>query len=367
MKRILLAICTLALCTLTAGAQPAPSCPAPQNDEVRNIILLIGDGMGLGQVAAYLIDQRYAPTSFDRAPYTAICKTYSANNRVTDSAASGTAMATGCKTNNGFIGMLGDSTVVKNMTELAREKGLATGLVVTSHLMDATPSAFAAHVPNRHMGREIAEMYVTSGIDVLAGGGLQYFLPQEQDPRNLIEAMQAQGYTYATTVDAFCAADKLPVIGLFADKYMPRAPKRGDYLARATSHTLELLSRQPNGFFVMIEGSQIDGACHDNNTADMLAEMADFDAAINNAFDFADTHPGTLVIVVADHETGGLTIVSNKKDFTASESGIDHKYSTTSHSGTPVVLYAYGAGASRFSGLMENTDIFRRMKELLID
>lgn len=362
MKRTLLLLSLLG--TLTINAQPVE---APRTDEVRNVILMIGDGMGLGQTAAYLVDRRYEPTSFDRASYTAICKTYSANNRVTDSAASATAMATGCKTNNSFVGMLPDSTVVPNLTELARAKGLATGIVVTSHLMDATPSGFAAHVPNRHMGREIAEMYVTSGIDVLAGGGRQYFLPQENDPRNLLEAMQLGGYTYADTEEAFCATEKMPVIGLFADKYMRRAPKRGDYLVRATAHTLELLAQHPAGFFAMIEGSQIDGACHSNNTEEMLAEMADFDAAVNCAFDFADTHPGTLVVVVADHETGGLTIVSNKKDFTASESGIDHCYSTTSHSGTPVVLYAYGAGAGYFSGLMENTDIFRKIKTLLID
>ena len=357
----------LGAAALLTGVPAAAQQPASQPEEVRNVILMIGDGMGLGQTAAYLIEQRYEPTSFDRAPYTAICKTYSANNRVTDSAASGTAMATGNKTDNSRIGMLSDKTAVPTLAELARDKGLATALVVTSHLMDATPSAFAAHVPNRNMGREIAEMYVTSGIDVLAGGGRQYFLPQENDARNLLEEMQAKGYAYASTPEEFYAVEKMPVIGLFADKYMPRVPKRGDYLARATAHTLELLAQHPQGFFTMIEGSQIDGACHDNKVEDMLAEMADFDAAINCAFDFADTHPGTLVIVVADHETGGLTIVSNKKDFTASESGIEYKFSTTSHSATPVVLYAYGTGAQNFSGLIENTEIFHRIKKLLID
>lgn len=340
---------------------------APQTDEVRNVILMIGDGMGLGQVAAYMIENRYQPVSFDRAPYTALCKTYSANNRVTDSAASATAMATGHKTNNSFVGMLPDGTPVTNLTELARDKGLATGIVVTSHLMDATPSGFAVHVPNRHMGREIAEQYLGTNFDLLAGGGRSYFLPRENDDRDLLAQLQQQGYTYAATPEEFYAADRLPIIGLFADKYMDAAPQRGDYLLRATAHTLELLDRQNKGFFAMIEGSQIDGACHGNNPETMLAEMKDFDDAVNCAFDFADTHPGTLVVVVADHETGGLTILSNKKDFTASESGIEYKYSTTSHSGTPVVLYAYGAGASNFSGMMENTEIFRRIKALLID
>ena len=151
-------------------------------------------------------------------------------------------------------------------------------------------------------------------------------------------------------------------------KYMESAAKRGeDYLERATEHTLSLLARNRKGFFAMIEGSQIDGAGHGNNTKKLLGEMRDFDRAVNKAFDFADKNPGTLVIVTADHETGGLTVVSNDRDFTAAESGIEYKYSTTSHSGTPVILYAYGAGAYNFSGVIENTEVFRLIKALLID
>lgn len=130
---------------------------------------------------------------------------------------------------------------------------------------------------------------------------------------------------------------------------MESAAKRGeDYLERATEHTLSLLARNRKGFFAMIEGSQIDGAGHGNNTKKLLGEMRDFDRAVNKAFDFADKNPGTLVIVTADHETGGLTVVSNDRDFTAAESGIEYKYSTTSHSGTPVILYAYGARGIQF-------------------
>lgn len=349
------------LCSAPAEARQK----APKSGKVRNVILMIGDGMGLGQTAALMIENGYEPTAFDRADYTAICKTYSANNRVTDSGAAATAMATGHKTSNSRIGMLPDGTAVENITELAKAKGLATGIVVTSHLADATPSGFVAHVKNRHEGERIAEMFAAADIDVLAGGGRQYFTERE-DGSDLLQQMQQKGYLYAPTVEDFYAADRLPVIGLFAPKYMKHASKRGDYLVKATGHTLELLARNRKGFFAMIEGSQIDGSCHGNDTKEMLAEMRDFEQAVGCAFDFADTHAGTLVLVVGDHETGGLTVVSNNRDFTSSESGIEYSYSTTSHSGTPLVLYAYGAGAENFTGVIENTDIFKLVKALLI-
>lgn len=353
----------LLLWSVPASAQR----PAPKPEKVHNVILMIGDGMGLGQVAAYMIENQYRPTAFDRAHYTAICKTYSANNRVTDSGASATAMATGNKTKNSRIGVTPDGKPAGNLTELAKAKGLATGIVVTSHLADATPAGFMAHTPDRHNALEIAAAYETSDIDVAVGGGRRFFEKQE-DGQDVLAALQAKGYAYASTPEAFYATDRTPVIGLFADKYMEMAAKRGeDYLERATEHTLSLLGRNKRGFFAMIEGSQIDGACHGNNTKKLLGEMRDFDRAVNKAFDFADKNPGTLVIVVADHETGGLTVISNDRDFTASESGIEYKYSTTSHSGTPVVLYAYGAGAYNFSGVIENTEVFRLIKALLID
>lgn len=340
---------------------------APKPEKVHNVILMIGDGMGLGQVAAYMIENQYGPTAFDRAHYTAVCKTYSANNRVTDSGAAATAMATGHKTKNSRIGVTPDGAPAQSITELAKAKGLATGIVVTSHLADATPAGFMAHTPDRHNTSEIAAAYETSGIDVAAGGGRRFFEKQE-DGQDVLAALQAKGYAYASTPEEFYATDSTPVIGLFADKYMESAAKRGeDYLERATEHTLSLLARNRKGFFAMIEGSQIDGAGHGNNTKKLLGEMRDFDRAVNKAFDFADKNPGTLVIVTADHETGGLTVVSNDRDFTAAESGIEYKYSTTSHSGTPVILYAYGAGAYNFSGVIENTEVFRLIKALLID
>lgn len=359
--------CQLLLAALLWCVPVAAQRPAPKAQKVRNVVLMIGDGMGLGQVASLMIDEGYAPTSFDRAHYTAVCKTYSANNRVTDSAAAATAMATGCKTLNSRVGMTPDGQPAVSITELAREAGLSTGIVVTSHLADATPAAFAAHVPDRHRYDDIAAQIAALRPDVVAGGGRRYF-EQREDGRNLSDELRRSGYLYADTPEAFCAAGRTPVVGLFSETYMPMAPDRSEeYLACATQHTLELLARNRRGFFAMIEGSQIDGACHQHKTDRLSAEMRDFDRAVHRAFDFADRHPGTLVLVVADHETGGVSIVSNDRDFTAAESGVELKYSTSSHSGTPVVLYAYGAGAHHFSGVIENTDIFRLVRALLIE
>ena len=314
-----------------------------------------------------MIENRYEPVAFDRAQYTALCKTYSANNRVPDSGAAATAMATGVKTRNSRIGVTPAGECAESLTELAKAKGLATGIIVTSHLADATPAAFTAHTDDRHNAPAIIRGILRLKPDIIAGGGRSYFERQD-DGSCPLEELQKAGYRYAATPEEFYAIDRTPLIGLFAEKYMPEAAKRDSaYLARATVHTLELLDKHSAGFFAMIEGSQIDGACHGNDAERMIDEMQDFDRAVNVAFDFADAHPGTLVLVAADHETGGLTIVSNDRDFTASESGIKYEYSTSSHSGSPIILYAYGTGAENFSGVIENTDIFRRVKALLID
>lgn len=367
MKHIIKRLILLTLLSGILTITPLSAQTHPHDCEVRNVILMIGDGMGLGQIASLMIENNYEPISFDRAQYTGVCKTYSANNRITDSAASGTAMATGHKTDNGRIGTTPNGAPAINLTELAHAKGLSTGIVVTSDLADATPAAFAAHAQNRHDSEQITASYATAHIDVLVGGGRKLFA-SSLDGRNIIDELQAAGYCYTSTPEEFYTIGATPVVGLFADKYMPMANVRGEeYLARATTHTLDLLSHNPKGFFVMIEGSQIDKACHQNNTDVLHAEMRDFDNAVHAAFDFADTHPGTLVVVVADHETGGLTIVSNNRDFTVEESGIKYKYSTTSHSATPVILFAYGTGAEYFSGMMENTDIFHKIKLLLIE
>lgn len=362
MKRTLAALVLAMLVFSPAFAQKAP-----KNEKVRNIIFLIGDGMGLGAASAWMLENGYQQTCFDRAQFVGIAKTYSANNRVTDSAASGTAMATGEKTNNGMLGMKPDGSEPASIAELAKAKGMKTGVIVTSYVLDATPGAFFAHAKGRGENKDIVQDFMQNRTDILAGGGRKYFTDPKYTDENLIEKLCSEGYTYCATPEEFYAAPAAPVIGLFSDGSYPGAAEHGtDYLRDVMTHSLSLLEGK-KGFFVMVEGSHIDHAAHANNPQDLMFEMEEFDKCVNAAFDYADTHKGTLVVVAADHETGGVSLLSNNKDYTQGESGIDIKFATTGHSGVPVMVYAYGASAWKFSGVMENTDLFKKMKELLID
>lgn len=342
---------------------------ASAQEKVQNVIFMIGDGMGLAQVSALMIENGYRPTAFDRAQSVALAKTYSANNRVTDSAASGTALATGVKTRNKTLGVDPEGAPVRSILKKAEERGLATGLVVTSDIVHATPGAFYAHVDNRSKYEEIALQLSDEDINVLFGGGMGYF-SKRKDGQNLVKKMQAKGYTVTDRWEEVEGLSKGKVAGLFREfgHLLPIVEGRDSlYLAKATGKALEILSNDnPEGFFLMVEGSQIDFEGHDNDLPALLAEMRDFDRAVTVAFDYADQHPGTLVVVTADHETGGLSIASRSDDFTAAESGLSYRFGTEDHSGTLVPVYAYGTEAGQFRGVMENIDINRLLTRLLL-
>jgi len=333
--------------------------------DVRNLIYMIGDGMGLAHLSMLEIEGGYAPTAFDRAQNVALISTYSANNRVTDSAAAGTALATGRKTNNGMLGMTPDSERVESILAEAARRGMPTGIVVTSSLLHATPAAFYAHVPSRDDESAIARSLAASGVDVAIGGGSKVMRETESD-----EALRRAGY--AVVGDLAEAADirSGKLAGICAENHMPSMlAGRGDYLPQAVGKALEILtanaSEAGSGFMLMVEGSQIDFESHANNTEGILAEMRDFERAVSVAMDFADRTPGTLVVVCADHETSGMAIPSNKRDFTESESGISYVYGTSSHTGTFVPVYLYGTGAESINGLLDNTTLARRLGEIL--
>lgn len=327
--------------------------------EVKNLIYLIGDGMGLAQMAMLEIENDYVPTAFSEADHVSLIATRSANNRVTDSAAAGTALASGTKTNNSMLGISPDSVYLYSMMEDARDKGLATGLVVSCYLQHATPGAFYAHVERRHMIEQITGDLVASNFDLMIGGGSRWLTEEHRT------ILTDRGYTLAFTQEEALAAETTPLLAMVAEEYLPQAPERGEFIPQATAKALELLSKNEEGFMLMVEGSQIDGAGHGNNAAHLLAEMQDFEKVIRLAVDFADTHPGTLVVVVADHETGGLSMPSGKSDFTLSESGIDYRFSTGSHSAIRVPAYFYGTGSDQFKAMMDNTELANRIKELM--
>ncbi len=363
MKKVFLTLTLAIICTTGYSAEidKRPSA----NQKVHNVIFMIGDGMGLAHVAATTIFNNYEPLTIERADYIGLQKTYSANNRVTDSAASGTALATGVKTNNGVIGLDPEGNQVESILEKASRNGLSTGLIATYSITHATPAAFIGHVKDRDMQEDIAEYFLKTDINVFLGGGLKYFADRK-DKRDLTQELEAKGYSMIYDVKDIPTADAQKLGGLFARDAMPKMRDgRGDYLPTATAKALEILGKNKKGFFIMIEGSMIDSGGHDNDIKLVVDEMEDFDKAVKVAFDFADNNPGTLVVVTADHETGGLTLPSGKPDFSLPDQGVKYKFSTGGHTGTFIPIYAYGAGAHNFSGVMENTDIPKIMARLL--
>ena len=211
---------------------------------------------------------------------------------------------------------------------------------------------------------------VESGVDVAFGGVKRYFTARRADGTTLVDRLRTKGYR---VIDTLAAADTITsgkVVGLFASKHMPYAHKgRGDYLPRAVGKALEILSNdaaeRDEGFMLVVEGSMIDYVSHRNDSEGILAEMRDFDRAVRVAMEYVDVHPGTLLVVTADHETGGLTLPSGNADFTKSESGVLYKYGSKSHTAVMVPVYLYGTGAERINGVMENSDLANRLMEIL--
>ena len=324
----------------------------------KNIILLIGDGMGLSQVSAAIYYKDGIP-NFERFSAIGLSKTSSGNELVTDSAAGATVFSAGVKTYNGAIGVNMDTIPVSTISEQLSRDGYATGIVATSSIQHATPASFYAHVKHRRMYEEITEYAPHSGIDIFIGGGLKFFTDRK-DKRNLLENMRTEGYTVIT--------DKLPSkpiegkeLILLAEDGMPKMSEgRGDFLPNATKLAIEKLSKNPKGFFLMVEGSQIDWGGHNNDADYLIQELLDFDKAIGVALDFAKRNGETLVIVTADHETGGFTLSADGNDYDK----IKPTFSTTGHSGTMVPVFAEGPGAELFNGIYESNEIYYKMMEL---
>lgn len=341
-----------------------------QPRRVENVILMIGDGMGIGHVTQLIIENGLQPVAMERAQAVGLVRTFSANNRVTDSAAAGTAIATGTKTDNSRLGRDPQGNDLSSILTRAQAAGYPTGLVVTVDLFDATPGAFYAHVDDRASRDTITVQLLESGIDVAMGGGRKY-LDERADGRVLTDEFRDKGYRVAFGMDEAEEVSEGRLLAVLAPRIMPyHIHGRGEYLPRATAKALEILSanrtaRGSRGFFLMVEGSQIDYAAHDNLTDELIGEMQDFERAVRVAFDYADRNPGTLVIVTADHETGGLTMPSGDSNFKAGESGVEYRYSTGSHTAALVPLFAYGTGAQEFSRTMDNTDISQIIARLI--
>ncbi len=358
---------------LEAGSGQTTDPPQPQ---AHNIILLIGDGMGPAHRAAarYLAVGPAGALAMDGLPVAGFSHTYSANALVTDSAAGGTAIAAGVKTYNGAISVDVNGNSVETILERAQGLGKAAGLVTTTQIAHATPAVFAAHVPSRSMMTEIARQMLEHGVDVLLGGGEDEWLPQSEtgcypepgertDGLDLTLSAVASGYAYVCTAADFNAIDPSAtskLLGLFADEGMirPFDPALADMAQKA----IDILSRDPDGFFLMVEGGQIDWASHGHDAVNALGDTIGFDEAVAVARQFAAAHPDTLVIVTADHETGGMALEKagdGVQTFTTPDGQqFDIDWTSGTHTAVDVPVLAGGPHAWALSGTYENTHIF---------
>lgn len=348
----------LLFCHCQTQTQEPAAARSEEPSGPKNVILLIGDGMGLTQVSTRFFYGEGEP-NFQRFPYIGLIKTSSARQKITDSAAGATAFSAGKKSYNGAIGVDDDTVSVPTIVELVEDR-LSTGLVATSTITHATPASFFAHVPSRNQHEDIAAQLTGSSVDFFAGGGLQFFSGRE-DGLNYLDSLTQHGFVVNTDSLAAPASSGLEQkYGfLLAPDGMPKMQEgRGDFLPRATQMALDYLSQDEDGFFLMVEGSQIDWGGHANDAEYIIEEVKDFDQTLGVALDFAEQDGNTLVVVTADHETGGFALSSG-----ASYNELVGTFSTGGHTPDLIPVFAYGPGAEAFAGIYENTGIFDRILE----
>jgi alkaline phosphatase len=347
------------LVALTFSACNIPSSNISDDKGVRNIILLIGDGMGDAQLYAAMT-QFGSPLHLEQFPYSGFQKTFSLVNYITDSAAAGTALATGNKTKNGIISQDTLGNNYQSILRIAQANGLSTGVISTSSLTHATPASFYANQPSRNMQEEIAYDLMKSNIDVFIGGGSKFF-SERKDGLNLLDSLKNKGYTVTSTMDEVNSFTSGKLAGFTAENHNPKfSDGRGDMLSDAAAKAIEILSKNENGFFLIIEGSMIDWGGHDNDMQYVIDETLDFDRAVGKALAFAQKDGNTLVVATSDHETGGMTIVGGNQ----LSKELEVNFSSTNHSADMVPVFSYGPGAEKFSGIIDNTEFFTHFMDL---
>ena len=347
--------------TSASADNTAKESPA-QARTAKNVIFLIGDGMGLAQITAgmYLNNNK---TVLENFPVVGLHKSHAYKDLITDSAAGATAFACGVKTVNGAIGVDHLGTPKETILEEAERRGLSTGLVATSTIVHATPAAFIAHVPNRRLYEEIALDFMQTEVDLMIGGGKAFFTRRD-DGRDLYEDLRSRNYYvsdfFEESIEDMEVPENTNLAYFTADKDpLPHSQGR-DYLIPASKLTLEFLSnRSPKGFFAMIEGSQIDWGGHANNADYVLDELKEYEKVIKLCLDFAKKNGETLVLVTADHETGGLAI---NPESTMRE--LKTAFTTGGHTATMIPVFAYGPGAENFGGVYENTAIYNKLRKV---
>ena len=347
-----------------------------------SVILMIGDGMGPEQVKfAKLVEVgEYANLSMESMPLHLSVITNNSLGLITDSAAAGTALATGFKTRNGNIAYLNNGSDAKSILEIAQEMDKATGVVSTAYVQHATPACFMAHVSSRNMYKEIARQIIEeSEVDVILGGGNKYFSEEQYDQ------METNGYSIARDRNTMNTITSGKLFGIFSDSHMSYEVDRNQTttpsLAEMTNKAIELLSQNEDGFFLMVEGARIDSAGHDNNKVNVAMETIAFNQAITVALDYVKKHENTILIVTADHETGELLVVdhslatevpitgmSTEENRTLRLERIDQvtiEWGSDDHSATFVPFYGYGKAFENVTNyeIIDNTQVFHLMKD----
>jgi alkaline phosphatase len=355
--------------TLLLAHSPSP--PPPRYELVppaapRGVVLAIADGMGVahlaaGRLAAVGPDGRL---QVERMPIAGLVATHTVDDLVTMSEASATALATGRKTRNGRVGSGPDGAPLRTLLEAARDGGLATGLVTTYEIVDATPAAFAAHVTNRAALQDIAAQLVESGVDVMLGAGRRHFLPppggDRQDGADLLARARQLGYEVVTSETELENASGDRLLGLFDIDLTARRPSEPS-LVEMTRAALRRVAAGQRRFFLLIEEEGIDTRAHEHDIAGTAAAVSRFDAAVGLVLDFAAADGGVLVIATSDHETGGLVLDRG----TLAAGRLEVIWADLSHSAVPVPLFAFGPGAERFGGQLDNTEVPRLLGEAL--
>lgn len=382
MKKHLLLLFAIVLLVLSG-------CTNTSNQKPQNVIYLIGDGMGFGAVSSLLLSME-EETGFEKAPVIGLSETCSANNYVTDSPAGGTALATGTRTCNGFLGVGPDSVQLESLLKKAQKMGKKTGIVVNTTLTEATPGAFYAGVTSRKESYKIAEQFTESGVDVAIGAGLSAFI-NRPDSVDMTAVLIEKGYNVyldwksvletqsdkfvgildmgdvhrrnkksTTTASAaegqeVCLAAQLAATEGNADT--TRFSEPTEYLHKACTKALSVLEKDaPQGFFLMVESAIIDGYGHNNDSEGMIEEMKELDQTLKTLIAYVDKHPNTLLVVTADHETGGTGVAYKSHEVNQPE-GLHLNFSTKGHTGTVVPIFAYGAGAENFRGIFQNREL----------
>ncbi|WP_423828112.1 alkaline phosphatase [Sodaliphilus pleomorphus] len=371
--KLFLSLAAFAIMSMTAMAEPANvqtyTFPTPYQVEkiappkgggkVKNVILMIGDGMSLMHIEAAWTCNR-GHLWLENAQYTGISKTPASNRLITDSGSGGTSLATGYKTRYHAVGVDSTGRPLESLNVLAHKAGKANGIAVTCRLWDATPCDFVAHNLDRNKEQDLILDYLNAPLDYVFGGGAKYF-EHRDDGRNIFSELEKKGYRVARTLDELwhCKSGKIYAVPYPVDTPVPA--ERGDLLAKASLKGIDLLNHNKNGFFMMIEGSQLDDYGHFNQLDMLMQETLDFDQTIGAVMKWAAADGQTLVVVTADHQTGGPTVLGG--DYHTGT--VQVNFSTRDHSGTMVPVYAFGPGSENFTGFMDNTEIFWKIKRLL--